>query len=254
MKKQFYRLLVLTFILYLAMVILLYINQRELLYRPTPKIENNSPKIFLENISEKINVFILNGQKEKALFYFGGNAESMGRSIVKLKKNFPNYTLYLMDYRGFGESTGNPTQEGIYSDALVLYDKMRKKHKEIFVIGRSLGSAVATYVASKRDVSKLALVTPFDSILHVAQDIYWYIPLSLILKDQHQSIERVQYIRAKTLILTAQNDTLILPKYSDALSMAFESKKLKTQIILGRGHVNISHDNLYDQALKSFFE
>ena len=88
-----------------------------------------------------------------AIIYFGGNAESMAQSSDEIARQFPAFTVYLMDYRGYGRSTGEPSEEGLYSDALKLYDTMKSKYESISIGGRSLGSGIAVYVASQRKVS-----------------------------------------------------------------------------------------------------
>ena len=92
-----------------------------------------------------------------------------------------------MDYRGYGFSTGVSTEATLYRDALKLYDSVKSKHTRISLGGRSLGTAVATYVAAYREVSKLALITPFDSIVNVAQGKYPVYPVHLLLHDTFDS-------------------------------------------------------------------
>jgi hypothetical protein len=77
----------------------------------------------------------------------------------------------------------------LFSDALAIYDRIKKDHQQIIAIGRSLGTGVAVYLAAQREIEKLVLVTPFDSLRSVAQEIYPIYPISLILKESYRSIE-----------------------------------------------------------------
>lgn len=239
-------------IIYIAVSILLYFRQDSLLYFPTPSISSNYPTIKLQNGGESINIFVLNQKSEDAIIYFGGNAESMANSCDYFAKLFPQSRVYLMDYRGYGDSSGEPKEDGIYSDALALYDKIKVNHKSISIIGRSLGSGVATYVASQREVSKLALITPFDSIVEVAKGMYPIFPISLLLTQRYESKKRVKDIKAPTLIVMAQNDTLITNERTHSLIEAFAPNQLTVETIKDRGHSDITSHERYPKVIQDF--
>lgn len=206
----------------------------------------------LQNEGASINVIILNEGYENAILYFGGNAESMAQSSDYIAQQFPTFTVYLMDYRGYGGSTGEPTEEGLYSDALKLYDTIKPKHSRISIGGRSLGSSIATYVAAHREVSKLALITPFDSIVNVANGRYPIYPVSFLLHDKYDSKSRVKHIKAKTFIVMAQNDKIITRERTQQLIDAFDPSQLEVMIIENRGHIDISSDAKYYKIMQDF--
>ena len=232
---------------------LLYLNQRSFLYFPRSEVTSAYTNMILKNENESINIIVLNEGHENAILYFGGNGESMALSSDYIAQQFPNFTCYLMDYRGYGKSTGEATEKGLYSDALKLYDTIKKKHNRISVGGRSLGSGVATYVSAHRKVSKLALITPFDSIVSVAQDIYPMYPAKLLLHaNRYDSISRVKKISAETFIVMAEDDKVILKKHTQNLINAFKGKKLKVDTIKNRGHNDISSDERYYKIMQDF--
>jgi pimeloyl-ACP methyl ester carboxylesterase len=121
-------------------------------------------------------------------------------------------------------------------------------------MGRSLGTGVATYVATLRDVNKLVLVTPYDSVVNVAQASYWMFPVSLLLKDHYDSLRRVAVIKAKTLVLLAENDQVIKRQHSENLLAAFRSVRPESVVVTGATHNNISDYNQYTRALRLFLE
>lgn len=252
MKKMFMILLSIL-LLYLAVGLFLYLRQRYFLYYPTPRIIASQYKnVLMENEGEKINVIVLHEGKPKAILYFGGNAESMAQSADYIAGQFPDFTVYLMDYRGYGLSSGEASEEGLYSDALHLYDKVKEKHTSISVGGRSLGTAVATYVAANREVSKLALITPFDSIVNVAQARYPLYPVAWLLHDSYDSVSRVEKIKAKTFIVIAENDEVIPRARTEALIKAFDPQQLEIAVIENRGHSDISSDERYYKIMQTF--
>ncbi len=255
MLKRLTKIVLLTLLFgYITIGVLLYIFQDKLLYHPTPNIKIDYPQLVLHRNGAKVVVHVLNEGHKNAILYFGGNGESMAQSADYIAQQFPKITCYLMDYRGYGSSTGKPSQKAIFSDALALYDRVKKKHERISVGGRSLGTGVAVYVAAQRDVSKLALITPYDSIADVAQGRYPMYPVSLLLKDTYDSLSFVSQIKSKTFIILAQNDKVVPRRYSQKLIDAFKKEQLKVDMIQNRGHIDISDDARYYKIMQDFID
>ena len=239
-------------LIYLIAGTVLFFYQRKLIYFPTGKIRHSYELLKLENGKETLEVIVLNPGENKALLYFGGNAEAVVHNAVDFLTAFPLHTVYLFNYRGYGGSSGQPTEEGIYSDALSLFDKVQEKQAKISVMGRSLGSGAATYLASKRPVEKMVLVSPYDSIKNVAQNKFPIYPVFLLLKDKYDSISRVKGIQAKTIVLMAENDEVIPKKHSLRLISEFPRELITVKTISDTGHNDISNIMEYYDHLKSF--
>jgi len=252
MKKIMKNISILLLLGYVAMGLFLYIYQRDFLYFPTPELSTPYTEMLLQNEGESLKIIVLNKGHKNAILYFGGNAESMAQSSDYIAQQFPEFTVYLMNYRGYGGSTGSSSEEGLYSDALKLYDTIKPQHNRISIGGRSLGSGIAVYVAAYRKVSKLALITPFDSIVNVAQGMYPIYPVSFLLHDQYDSLSRIKKIRAKTFIIIAQNDRVITSERTQQLIDAFDPAQLKVTMIKNRGHMDISSDARYYKIMQEF--
>jgi len=238
--------------LYFVGVGLLYFFQRQLLYIKTPEYQHNLTTLAVTNEGESIKVIVLNPGKPDAMMYFGGNAEAVVFNERPFTEHFNNHTIYLVNYRGYGGSSGQPSEAGLYSDALAVYDKIAAQHPRISVMGRSLGSGVATYLASKRQVRTLVLITPYDSIESVAQRHFPIFPVFLLLKDKYDSINRAKDISAKTLIVMAEQDTVIPNPHSMHLSTAFAQDRLSTITIANADHHNLFLQPKYFTTLKAF--
>ena len=169
--------------IYVVFGAFLYIFQRKLIYFPTKKIPHNFEQLKLENEKENIEVIVLNPKKDEAIIYCGGNAEAVIYNAEDFLTIFPSKTVYLLNYRGYGGSSGSSTEKGIFSDILFLFDKIHKEHKKIHALGRSLGTGVVTYLASNRPIEKMILITPYDSIKNIAQKRFPIYPIFLLLKD-----------------------------------------------------------------------
>ncbi len=164
-----------------------------------------------------------------------------------------SYSVYLVNYRGYGTSEGAPSEAALLSDALAMYDSLVLTHESIFIIGRSLGSGVASYVASERPVKKLVLVTPFDSIQSMAQKQFPFYPMSILLKDKFNSVERAGNIYSDTQILVAEDDKVVRRIHTDKLVESLVNRAPEVVLIQGAGHNDISQYSTYYQSISAFF-
>lgn len=242
-------------IVYLLMCLALYLLQRQLLFFPTSEVEiSGAEQMVVDTGEERIRVWRVNPGKEEALVYFGGNAENVAYNIATFAALFEKRTLYLVNYRGYSGSSGSPSEAGLYHDALGVYDHIAADHRSISVMGRSIGSAVATYLASKRPVQKLLLVTPFDSAVNVGRKLYWFFPMELIMKEQYDSLSRVGDISAPTLIMAAAEDEIIPYENTLNLARAFPEKQLQFESIPESGHNTLHLHPRYEALLMAFME
>lgn len=225
--------------------------QRKFLYFPQPARQSYGADSisFLVN-GMKLKGWVLNADLPKALIYYGGNAENIEDNIPFFEQVLPQYSIYLIPYRGYGDNTGEPTEQALYSDAKEIFQQISKQHESVSLMGRSLGSGVATYVAANRKVDKLILVTPFDSIENVAKDHYWMFPVSMLIKDKYLSSERVKDITADTYIFIAEDDRVIPRTRSEKLVERFGDQLEAVFVIKGAGHNTISAYPAYVEGLK----
>ncbi len=238
---------------YVLIGAVLFFYQRKLIYFPTAKIPHDYEQQQLIHDNITLEVIVLNQGQKEAIIYFGGNAESVVFSAENFLDTFPRQTVYLLNYRGYGGSSGQPSEKGFFADALFLFDKVLEKQTTISVIGRSLGSGVATYLASKRPVKKMALISPFDSITRVAQNNFMIFPMFLMLLDKYDSISRVKDIKAETFVLIAEYDEVIPRIHSQRLIDEFAAEQITVKIIADSRHNDISDKVEYYQLLKDFF-
>lgn len=244
----------LTALVYAGVCALLLFKQRELIYYGgATRVGVQETDYSLVHDGLTLRGWRLNPGKAKALIYFGGNAERLEMSREEFAELFPDRTVYLISYRGYGASEGKPDQAALFGDALALYDHISAQHPQapIAVIGRSLGSGVASYVASQRPVERLVLVTPFDSLAAVAQSHYPMFPVRWLMRDRYDSTRYLPQYRGPLLVLRAGRDEVIPPANTDAL---LASLKNGPQVIdfPQAGHNDISDDPRYADALRDF--
>ena len=253
-KKILKRLLLSAAFIYLALCAWLYTQQRSMLYFQVPAMGNVQAQPFeLASDGLKLKGWVVNPGQSEAVIYFGGNGEQVEWNAAEFQASIPNISVYLVPYRGYGGNPGEVTEANLYRDALSLFDKIKPQYAQVSLIGRSLGSGVATYVASKREVNKLILVTPYDSIVNVAQDKYPIFPVSLLIKDRYESAERADKIKAKTLIMIAGNDEIIPRVNSENLIRHFKQKP-NVVVFKAVGHNSISDDVGYQKTISDFLK
>ncbi|MCD6588861.1 MAG: alpha/beta hydrolase [Candidatus Fermentibacteraceae bacterium] len=238
---------------YVATATYLYINQRKFLYFPPQGVLPTSEQtVEIQSGTVTLRGWVVNEDSEDAVIYFGGNAERPEASLEDFKYLFNNQAVYIINYRGYGESDGSPTEKNLCSDAMAIYDRVVLDHNNISVIGRSLGSGVAVYLATQRKVHRLVLVTPFNCLADIAQGIYPVFPMRLIMKDKYDSEQIASVITAQTLIIRAENDEVIPAESTDRLISVFNKNYLETAIIPEAGHNNIQDYTQYYMLLRDF--
>jgi uncharacterized protein len=238
---------------YGSMCALLFFSQRSMLYFPAPAAPvPGAQSHALESGGETLRIWGGPVAGARALVYFGGNAEDVGGNFASFARAMPDRAIYLVNYRGYGGSSGTPTEAGLFNDALAVYDWARQRHASIAVVGASLGSGVATYLAASREVERLVLVTPFDSIANVARSHYRLFPVALLMKDKFDSAARVSAVKAKTLIVVAGRDEVIPRARTDALIAKFPAGQVRVEVIEGATHNSVAESPRYLEAIARF--
>jgi uncharacterized protein len=233
--------------------VLLYLAQDRLLYLPTPDLPHPGVRaLHLERGAATLKIWELHGGAQPALIYFGGNAEDVGANIPDFDAAFPERAVYLVNYRGYGGSSGRPSEAALTADAEAIYDSLRARHDPIAVIGRSLGSGVAVALATRRPVERLVLVTPFDSIASVAADHFFWLPVRFLVRNRYDSAARIGQVRAPTLVVVAEHDEVVFRPRSDALLAAVSPPMRHTLVVPGATHNDVSFFPLYFQSLREF--
>jgi fermentation-respiration switch protein FrsA (DUF1100 family) len=227
----------------------MYCFQRSFLYFPFGNIKN-IPNNFKE-ISIKIDDknFIYGwyspAQKgQKTILYFHGNAGNLSGRSKRLEKFSSQYGILVISYRGYPKSKGKSTEKNFFEDAdyaLKYLKSLNINSEDIIIFGESIGSGVAVNLASKHNFATIVLEAPFTSVLEVAKETYWFLPVSLILKDRFESNKLVSKITSPVLIFHANRDNVVPFSQGQELYELFSSRK-KFITIDGDFHVGIDAD------------
>jgi pimeloyl-ACP methyl ester carboxylesterase len=238
---------------YMALLAFVYANQRSQIYfRTAESLDPLARALWVDSQGERIKVWVVARSGSRALLYFGGNAEDVAGNVDLFTEAFPDRSLYLVNYRGYGGSSGRPTEAGLRADALAVFDHVRRERAEIAVIGRSLGSGVAVQLASERPVERLVLVTAYDSLVNVAREYFRWLPVGLLLRDRYESAARANKVEAPVLIVIAGEDEIISRERSEALAAAFTPGQARVEVVPGVGHNTLDWSPAYLDAVRRF--
>jgi uncharacterized protein len=227
-------------ILFAGVCAALFALQRSLIYYPQPRSFGQGITLMTVKVgTETVMVSTRPWAGPDAVIYFGGNAEDVSQDMPGMAAAFPNKAIYLMHYPGYGGSSGSPSQKAIFAGALALFDRVLAEHSNVSVIGRSLGSGVAVWIASQRPVARLVLVTPYDSLGDAAAPLYPYLPVRWLLRDKYESWRYAPQVTAPTQIVVAGDDEAIPRSSSDRLQTRFREGLVSYAVLPGVGHNTI---------------
>jgi len=249
----------------LGFPVLIYFLQERLIFFPQPVAQDPlqaNPGAAIEEVSlVTADQVRLRGWLVKAtptpaplLLYFGGNAEEVSW-LASTADRYAGWSLLLFNYRGYGRSEGKPGETELFADALQIHDYAAKRAQggRVAVMGRSLGSGVAVYLAAQRPVAGVILVSPYDSIESVAQGVYPFLPISLMLKHRFDSLSRAPGIKAPLLCLVASGDRVIPRPHSERLYAAWGGPR-QWREIRPADHDSLAGEPEYWRAIAAFLD
>ncbi len=245
--------LVIAAVVYLGLGAWMYATQRSQIYFPVPETHRRDAQVrWIESQGERLKIWVVPRAGSRALVYFGGNAEDVAGNIEMFSAAFPDRSLFLVNYRGYGGSSGQAAEAALFADALAIFDHVRREHSDIAVMGRSLGGGVAVLVASERPVEQLVLVTAFDSLVNVARDYVRWLPVGWLLQDRYESASRAPAVSAPVLVVIAGEDEIIPRARSEALVTAFAPGQRQVVVVPGVGHNTLDVSPQYLGAVGRF--
>jgi len=244
---------------YLGLGALMYFAQRALMYFPdrarTPPAAAGLPQaqeVTLDTADgEKVIVWHVPPRGDKpVVIYFHGNGGALNLRVDRFQRlTAQGFGLLALSYRGYGGSTGKPTEEGLIEDARAAYAYAAERYSRIVLWGESLGTGVAVALGAEKPVMHLILDAPYTSTVDVAADLYWFLPVRLLMKDQFRSDERIKRVKAPVLILHGEADNIIPIRYGERLLAMAPGRKQMVRFKDGY-HVDLDRHGAMDAALK----
>ncbi|HEY6023929.1 MAG TPA: alpha/beta hydrolase [Pseudolabrys sp.] len=243
-------LLVLAVLGYGGLLALMYVFQRALMYFPDP-VRTPPPAAGLAE-AEEVKLTSADGEKlvawhvaarglKPVVIYFHGNAGALNLRAVRFKWLTADGTgLVALSHRGYGGSSGKPSEAGFIRDAFAAYDFAAARYpaKRIVLWGESLGTAVAIALATEREVGGLILDAPFTSAADVGAAAYPFAPVRWFIKDTYRSDQRIVHVKAPLLVLHGERDRVVPIAFGERLFRLAPEPKRMVRFPLG-GHVDL---------------
>lgn len=247
--------------MYLALSVFLYLQQDRILFYPRANDRSLAARWAPFRVEISSGEHVLEGfwteneasTSSLVVLYFGGNAEDVlytASTTFDLAVN----RMLVVNYRGYGGTPGTPSQEALYEDALAIYDYVvasGTNPNDIVVMGRSLGSGLATMLAAEREVHSAILITPYESLVEVAARHYPLFPVRLLLKHPFDSTAFAERAHVPALLLAAENDTIIPPVHGQRLHDLWAGPR-QLHILRGVGHNDIERHPEYYALINAF--
>jgi fermentation-respiration switch protein FrsA (DUF1100 family) len=226
-----------------AVSLYLYLNQTNLIHLPdipsrdvdvTPDQLGLSYESVDLITADKVRLhgwFIPHDTPRATLLFFHGNAGNISHRLDSLQFfNSLGLAVLIIDYRGYGKSEGRPSEKGIYQDALAAWQYLTEAKQipseNILLFGRSLGGAVAAYLATEQAALGLVLESTFTSIPDMAAELYPWLPTGWLVRYQYNTRERMAAINCPVMIVHSPEDEVIPFKHGQRLfQLANEAKR-----------------------------
>lgn len=251
---------------WVLLCLLLYLFQPRFIYFPQSEIDYTPDMAGLpyEDIYFKTeDDVLLNGwfipvkNAKNTLLFFHGNGGNISHRLESLKIFHEiGLSVFIIDYRGYGQSQGTSSEQGTYRDAEAAWRFLTETRsisdEDIIIFGRSMGGAVATWLASRYTPNLLILESTFTSIADVAKHYYPYLPTHLLVRIKYASVDRIEDIHRPILIAHSQTDEIIPYKYGRALFEKAQAPKIFLELKGGHNDGFITTGPSYIQGLENF--
>jgi alpha-beta hydrolase superfamily lysophospholipase len=185
------------------------------------------------------------------LIGFGGNAQDAEFLAQALAADFPDLHVGVFHYRGYGPSTGRPSEAALLADALTVHDALieRLRPRRTYAVGVSLGSAVAAYLSKQRPIAGIVLITPFDSIEAIAKASYFWVPVGLLLRHRFRTVEFMAENPTPVAVIAAEHDRVVAPERTQALVRRLRNLVFH-EVLGGARHSTLYELPAYERALE----
>jgi fermentation-respiration switch protein FrsA (DUF1100 family) len=237
-------------LIYGGMLALMYVFQRAMMYFPNPAhmlpAASGLPQVsevsFQSDDREKLLAWYVAPRAGKPIvLYFQGNADGLNLRADRFNWLTADGTgLLALCYRGFGGSSGTPTEDGLIRDARAAYDFAAARYPatRIVLFGESLGTGVAVALAAERKIAGLILDAPYSSTVDVGAAVFPFAPVRWLMKDTFHSDERIARVTVPLLVLHGEQDRVVPIRFGEKLfALAHEPKRM-VRFPQG-GHVNL---------------
>ena len=255
---------------YLLFVAILYMTQARMLYLPhipsrelsaTPEAVGLDYEDVTLETSDGVSVhgWFVPGESRHVLLYFHGNAGNISHRVYSIREFHDlGLSVFIIDYRGYGQSNGRPTEQGLYRDGQAAWQYLTDERgiapEDIIPFGRSLGGSVASWLAAREQPAGLIIESSFTSVPDIGQDAYPWLPVRWLSRFKHATRDEVAKVTCPVLVVHSRDDEIIPFHHGEAIYDAANEPKQFLEIRGGHNDGHAMSANVYRSGILDFLE
>ena len=255
---------------YLLLVAFIYMTQASMLYLPgIPGREllaaPDTVGLSYENVtleaSDGVSVhgWFVPGESQQVLLYFHGNAGNISHRLYSIKEFHDlGLSVFIIDYRGYGQSDGKPTEHGLYRDGEAAWRYLTGDRgivaQNIILFGRSLGGSVASWLAAREQPAALIVESSFTSVPDIGQEAYPWLPVRLLSRFRHSTHDQVTKVACPVLVVHSRDDEIIPFHHGKEIFSAANEPKTFLEIRGGHNDGHAMSATVYRNGIKDFLD
>ena len=253
---------------YLLLLAFLYVTQGRMLYLPhlpgrdldaMPSAIGLAFEDVMLQTSDGVNVhgWFVPGESERVVLYFHGNAGNISHRLYSIRDwHELGLSVFIIDYRGYGQSGGRPSEQGLYRDGEAAWQYLTGDRgiaaENIILFGRSLGGSVASWLAAREQPAALIVESSFTSVPDIGQEAYPWLPVRWLSRFQHATRDEVQKATSPVLVVHSRDDEIIPFHHGEAIFAAANEPKTFLEIRGGHNDGHAVSATIYRDGMRAF--
>ncbi|NIS91442.1 MAG: prolyl oligopeptidase family serine peptidase [Woeseiaceae bacterium] len=199
------------------------------------------------------------GESQQVLLYFHGNAGNISHRLYSIKEFHDlGLSVFIIDYRGYGQSDGKPTEQGLYRDGEAAWRYLTGDRgivaQNIILFGRSLGGSVASWLAAREQPAALIVESSFTSVPDIGQEAYPWLPVRLLSRFRHSTLDQVTKVACPVLVVHSRDDEIIPFHHGKEIFSAANEPKTFLEIRGGHNDGHAMSATVYRNGIKDFLD
>ena len=199
------------------------------------------------------------GQSAETVLFFHGNAGNISHRLDSIRQfRSLGLSIFIIDYRGYGQSEGRTTEKGMYRDAEAAWRYLTVRRgiaaSDIIVFGRSLGASVASWLAGRHEPRALIVESSFTSVPDIAQEIYPWLPARWLSRLKHSTRDYVRGVDCPVLVVHSRDDEIIPFHHGESIFAAANEPRSLLSIRGGHNDAFLDDEAAYIGGLRTFLD
>ncbi len=205
----------------------------------------------------KLHGWYIPGPSSRVLLFFHGNAGNISHRLESIRQfHHLGLSVFIIDYRGYGQSKGRASENGLYLDAEAAWRYLTRTRGvdpgDVVIFGRSLGASVAAWLAARHEPLALIVESSFSSVPDIAREIYPWLPVRWLSRLRHATVDYVRDVRCPVLVIHSRDDEIIPFHHGEAILAATPEPRSFLELRGSHNEAYLLDANNYVERLGEF--